>query len=184
MTQKHAPWLFICNLIYKLIIYKQRVPSSVPLQLTEEAPLLVFQSLLRSLLRTLINTLLLHIPLLTLTDRQNDRQRNKYTCCAWAGGTFFQLCCCVSFWFWREIGFCFTYLCTQSTIQLWCCVSFLVLAGNSFWCYVHSQCTIQLCGCVSFFGWAGNSSQNENTFLQQILIGLLYYDPLADVCIS
>ncbi len=23
---------------------------------------------------------------------------------------FFQLCCCVSFWFWREIGLCFTYL--------------------------------------------------------------------------
>jgi hypothetical protein len=23
---------------------------------------------------------------------------------------FFQLCCCVSFWFWREIGFGFTYL--------------------------------------------------------------------------
>jgi hypothetical protein len=30
---------------------------------------------------------------------------------------------------------------------------------------------------------AGNSSQNENTFLQKNLIGLLYYDPLADVCI-
>ncbi len=43
----------ICNLKSKLIIYKQRVPSSVPLQLPEEAPLLVFQSLLRSLLRTL-----------------------------------------------------------------------------------------------------------------------------------
>ncbi len=60
---------------------------------------------------------------------------------------FFQLCCCVSFLFWQEIGFCFTYyLCTQSTtIQLWCYVSFLVLAGNSFWCYVRTQCTIQLC---------------------------------------
>ena len=31
---------------------------------------------------------------------------------------------------------------------------------------------------------AGNSSQNENTFLQKNLIGLLFYDPLADVCIS
>ncbi len=30
---------------------------------------------------------------------------------------------------------------------------------------------------------AGNSSQNENTFLQKSLIGLLYYDLLADVCI-
>jgi hypothetical protein len=29
---------------------------------------------------------------------------------------------------------------------------------------------------------AGNSSQNENTFLQKKLIGLLYNDPLANVC--
>ena len=56
-----------------------------------------------SLWNFLVNTLLLYIPLFTLTHRQNDRQRNEYTCCAWAGGTFFQLCCCVSFWFWREI---------------------------------------------------------------------------------
>jgi hypothetical protein len=35
----------------------------------------------------LINALLLHIPLLALTDGQTDRQRDKYTCCAWAGGT-------------------------------------------------------------------------------------------------
>ncbi len=45
----------------------------------------------------------------------------------------------------------------------------LVLAGNSFWCYVCTQCTIQLCGCVSFLVVVGNSvvarnsSQNENT---------------------
>ncbi len=32
-------------------------------------------------------TLLLYIPLLALTDRQNDRRRNEYTRCAWAGGT-------------------------------------------------------------------------------------------------
>ncbi len=40
------------------------------------------------LLIFLINTLLLHIPLLALTDRQNDRQRGKYTRCTLAGGTF------------------------------------------------------------------------------------------------
>ncbi len=34
-----------------------------------------------------------------------------------------------------------------------------------------------------FFGYVGNSSQNENMFLQNNLIGLLYYDPLVDVCI-
>jgi hypothetical protein len=30
---------------------------------------------------------------------------------------------------------------------------------------------------------AVNSSQNQNMFLQKNLIGLLYYDPIADVCI-
>jgi hypothetical protein len=44
--------------------------------------------------------------------------------------------------------------------------------------------TIPLCGFVSFLVVVGNSSQNENMFLQKNLIGLLYYDPLADVCIS
>ncbi len=37
-----------------------------------------------------------------------------------------------------KIGFGFTYLCTYSTIQSWCCVSFLVLAGNSVLCYVRT----------------------------------------------
>ncbi len=32
---------------------------------------------------------LFYSTLLTLTDRQNDGQRKKYTCFAWAGGTFF-----------------------------------------------------------------------------------------------
>ncbi len=32
---------------------------------------------------------LFYSTLLTLTDRQKDRQRNKYTRFAWAGGTFF-----------------------------------------------------------------------------------------------
>ncbi len=61
---------------------------------------------------------------------------------------------------------------------------FLVLVGNSFWCYVRTQCTIQLFNCVSFLVVAGNCSLNETTFLQKKIIGLLYYDPLADVCIS
>ncbi len=60
-----------------------------------------------------VNTLLLFIRLLTLTDRWNFRQRNKYTCYGWARGTFFKLWFCVSSLFWREIGFCFTYyICT------------------------------------------------------------------------
>jgi hypothetical protein len=51
--------------------------------------------------------------------------------------------------------------------------------------------TIQLCSCVGFLVVAGNSSQNENTFWfsmsgsakKSYWVGLLYYDPLADVCI-
>ncbi len=58
---------------------------------------------------------LFYSTLLTLTDRQKDRQRNEYTrftwaggTCprfAWVGGTFFSvvLLCCVSFWFWQEM---------------------------------------------------------------------------------
>ncbi len=67
-----------------------------------------------------------------------------------------------------------------NTVVVLC--QFLVLAGNSFLCYVSTQCMIQLCGCVSFSVMAGNSSQNENTFLQKNLIGLFFYDLLADVC--
>jgi hypothetical protein len=61
---------------------------------------------------------------------------------------------------------------------------FLVLAGNSFWCFLHMVLIVQLqlCSCVRFLFVAGNSPQNENTFLQKNLIGLLYYDPIADVC--
>ncbi len=61
------------------------------------------------LLFALINTLLLHIPLLALTNRQKDGQRHEYTCCAWAGGTFFP-------------------------VVLLC--QFLVLVGNRFWFYI------------------------------------------------
>ncbi len=61
------------------------------------------------------------------------------------------------FWSWREIVIDFAYV---FSVQYSCGV-----------------------GCVSFLVVAGNSSQNENTFLQKNLIGLLCYDPIADVCI-
>ncbi len=41
--------------------------------------------------------------------------------------------------------------------------------------YLVYNTVVRLC---SFLVVAGNSSQNENTFLQKNLIGLLYYDPL------
>ena len=52
------------------------------------------------------------IPLLALTDRQTDWLTDGETNTLASRGLeelFFQLCCCVSFWFWREIGFGFTY---------------------------------------------------------------------------
>ena len=93
-------------------------------------------------------------------DGQNDGQRNKYTCCAWAGGTFFPV------------------------VPL--CHFFVVVAGNSFRCYLPTIPVVPLwlVAQVSFLVVAGNSSQNENTFLQKNLIGLLYYNSLANVCIS
>ncbi len=62
-----------------------------------------------SLRNFLIKTLLLYIPLLTLTDRITDEETHTLASRG-LEELFFQLCCCVSFWFWREIGFGFTYL--------------------------------------------------------------------------
>ena len=62
---------------------------------------------------------------------------------------------CYLFWFWREIVFGVTYV---LSVQYSCAVVLIFLVV------------------------AGNSSQNENTFLQKNLIGLFFYDPLADVC--
>jgi hypothetical protein len=61
------------------------------------------------------------------------------------------------FWFWWEIVFGVTYI---LSVQYSCAVV------SVFWL------------------WREKSSQNENTFLQKNLIGLLYYDPLANVIIS
>ncbi len=72
-----------------------------------------------------------NIPLLALTHGQNDGQRNKYTHCMWAGGTFFPV--------------------------VLLCISVLVLAGNSFWCTyvlrVQYSCGVMLI----FLVLAGNS---------------------------
>ncbi len=52
---------------------------------------------------------------------------------------FFQLCCCVSFWFWREIGFgCTHYYVLGVPYSCGVVVVIFVLAGNSFWCYVRT----------------------------------------------
>jgi hypothetical protein len=98
----------------------------------------------------LINTRLLHIPLLALTHGQNDGQRNRYTCCTWAGGFIFQMCHCVSFFVVAGNSF-RHYLPTIPVVPL-CLVaqvSFLVVAGKSFRCCLltdHTSCAV-----VSFF---------------------------------
>ncbi len=57
----------------------------------------------------------------------------SYTRYAWAGRAFFPVVLLCQFLFWREIGFGVTYyLCTLSTIQLWCCVSFFGSGGKLF----------------------------------------------------
>ncbi len=81
-----------------------------------------------------------------------------------------QLCGCVSFQFWREIGFGFTYLCTQSTIQLWCCVSFWswweIVIDVTYVLSVQYSCAV-----VSVFWLWRDIFQNENTIVQKILMG-------------
>ena len=77
----------------------------------------------RNLFLFLINTLLLYPSLSPYrqTDRQTDGQTDRGTNTLASRGLeepahasrgleefFLQLCCCVSFWFWREIGFGFT----------------------------------------------------------------------------
>ncbi len=47
--------------------------------------------------------------------------------------------------------------------------------------YLVYNTVVRLC---QFLVAAGNNFQNENIFLQKNHIGLLYFDPLADVCIS
>ena len=111
----------------------------------------------------MINTLLLY-PSLN-PHRWTDGQRNDTrfawaggTCprFAWAGGTFFPVVLLCQFWFWREIGFgCTYYYVLGVPYSCGVVLVFLVLAGNSFWCYVRTQYTIQLCDCVSFFAVAG-----------------------------
>ena len=51
----------------------------------------------------------------------------------------FQLCCCVSFWFWQEIGFdLHTHVLLRVQYSCGVVLVFLALVGNSFWCYVRT----------------------------------------------
>ncbi len=99
----------------------------------------------------LVRFTLFYFTLLTLMDRMTDRQmdgrRNEYTRFAWAGGTcprfvwaggiFSPVVMLCQFLVLAGNRFRFYILLMYlgyRTIHMWCCVSFLVLAGNSFLC--------------------------------------------------
>ena len=90
----------------------------------------------------LVRLTLFYSTLLTLRDGQKDRQTDGETNTLALRGLeepFFQLCCCVSVWFWREIGFgCTYYYVLGVPYSCGVVLVFLVLAGNSFWCYVRT----------------------------------------------
>ena len=107
-----------------------------------------------SLWNFLVNTLLLY-PSLSPYWWTEWQTETKYTCYAWAGGTFFQLCCCVSFLVVAEIVLGDTYLPYQlcRCVFFFCSgkqflvaqVGFLVVAGKSFRCYFltyHTSCAV------------------------------------------
>ncbi len=122
----------------------------------------------------LINTLLLHIPLLALTDGQNDGQRNKYTCCVWAGGTESQFVVTIAARGLEELFF-----------QLCCCVTFSVVTGNSIRCYLLTIPVVPSC---LFLVAAGNSfGLHRSVFWlwREIVLGVTNYlstIPVVPLC--
>ncbi len=98
----------------------------------------------------LVRFTLFYSTLLILTDRQNYRRRNKYTCFTWAGetcprfawaeGTFFPVVLLCQFLVLAGNRF---WLCTYYYVlgvpySCGVVLVFLVLAGKSFWCYVRT----------------------------------------------
>ncbi len=117
--------------------------------------------------------------------RQTELQRHKYTHCAWAGETFFPVVLLCQFLVLGGKRCWFYILMYLESIQLWCCVSFCFWQDIVFGVTYVLSVQYSLCGCVSFLVVEGKWSQNENTFQQKKLLGLLFYDHLlANVCIS
>ncbi len=87
------------------------------------------------------NTLLLYsLSPYSRTKRQTESQIHSL---ALAGGTFFPV----------VLLFQFFVLAGRVPYSCGVVLVFLVLVGNSFWCYVRTYCTIQLYGCVFFLSW-------------------------------
>ncbi len=110
-----------------------------------------------------------------LMDRMTHRQRNKYTCCAWAGGSFFQLCCCVSLWFWREIGFGLIYqVCTYVLRVQYSCGVVLVFwfQRQKFFGVAYVLSVQYSCAVVSVFWlWRDIVLKMRTHFYKKILLG-------------
>ncbi len=97
------------------------------------------------------------------TDRQTDRQRNKYTCCAWAGETFFPIDLLCQFYgsCGKQVLVLLTYLEYNTVVVL--CQYFG--SGRKQFLVLHTYLEYNtVVHCASFLVVAGNSSQNENTF--------------------
>ncbi len=86
----------------------------------------------------------------------DDRQRDEYTHCTWAGGTFFPVVPLCQFFSYggKQFQVLLTYHTSCAVMSFFGCgakqfliaqVSFLVVAGNSFRCYLltyHTSCAI------------------------------------------
>ncbi len=85
----------------------------------------------------LCNTLLLYsLSPYWRTERQTETQIHLLRV-GWRN--LFPMGCCVSFLFWREIGFgCTYYYVLRVPYSCGVVLVFLVLAGNRFWCYVRT----------------------------------------------
>jgi hypothetical protein len=96
----------------------------------------------------------------------------------------FQLCCCVSFWSWWEIGFgLHTYVLRvqySCGVVLACWLWQEIVFGVTYVLSVQYSCAV-----VSVFWlWQEIVLKMRTRFYKINLIRLLCYDPIADVCIS
>ncbi len=131
----------------------------------------------------LINTLLLHIPLLALTDGRNYGETNALA----ARGLeelFFQLCCCVRFWFWWEIGFGFIYYVLMyfeyNTVVVLC--QFLGSGGKNVFGVLYVLSVQYSCAVVSVFLLWREIVLKLRTHFYKKSYWVTFYDSPANVC--
>ncbi len=127
----------------------------------------------------LINTLLLHIPFLALMGGQNDRWRNKYTHCVWWRTVFPVVLLCQFFGSGgKQLLVLHTYVLRVQyswDVVLVCWFWWEIVFGVTYVLRVQNSCAI-----LSVFQmWPEIVLKMSTRFYKK-----LYYDPIADVCIS